>query len=249
MEASIAAATLTATLQSPEFDADEANALRLLVAGDLHGSQTGADWLLETAVLQQPDVLLFLGDFVTGGPGSFIREYLRALRLVATNCLVVPGNWDPRDAPALIDAECMDGLRNLHKASAYVGGLIFAGLGGSVATPSGRSPLEYPDEGFADPLVPLLPADVWVLHNPCMGFCDRIAGGAHAGSQSLRTLWEEAPLKPRLVVSGHIHDDPGTVEAGPTLFLNPGPLSGLHAAIVTVDKNGVTHTMLKGGER
>jgi Icc-related predicted phosphoesterase len=218
----------------------------LLVGGDLHGNAAGASWFLERIVEHKPDLVIFLGDFVSGGPGSYIKEYIRDLRHVARAVFIVPGNWDPREAPALIDAECIDGARNLHKASAFHNGLIFAGLGGSITTPGGRSPLEYPDTTFAEPLEPLLPADVWVLHNPLHGYCDSIPGGEHVGSRSLLELYEAQKAPPRLVLSGHIHDDPGAVVAGPTTFLNPGPLSALKAALVKVAATKVDVTLLDG---
>ena len=214
--------------------------LRILAAGDLHGSQRGADWLYRQAAALQPDLVLFLGDFVTGGPLAFCVEVLRELRMLEAPCFVIPGNWDPREVTVHMDEQAYDGLRNLHKASAYVGGYHFAGLGGSIPTPGGKSPLESPDDGFAEPLAARLPADVWVLHNPLRDYRDSATAGGNVGSTSLRALYDEQAVDgtaPLLVVSGHIHEARGIERGGPddaTLFVNPGPLSQLNAALITI---------------
>ncbi|MDQ3024185.1 MAG: metallophosphoesterase, partial [bacterium] len=217
---------------------DSPQKLRILAAGDLHGSQRGADWLYAKAAELEPDLVLFLGDFVTGTPLSFAVEVLRELRMLDAACYVIPGNWDPREITVHMDEQAYDGLRNLHKASAYMNGYSFAGLGGSIPTPSHKSPIEAPDESFADPLITRMPADIWVLHNPLRGFRDfATAANANIGSESLLALYNEQVEKPLLVVSGHIHEARGIERGGPedaTLFVNPGPLSQFGAALITL---------------
>lgn len=231
----------------------DTQSLTILAAGDLHGSQRGASWLYQTAADLRPDLVLFLGDFVTGGPLEFAVEVLRELRMLDAPCFAIPGNWDPREIAVHMDEQAYDGLRNLHKSTAYLGGYTFAGLGGSIPTPGGKSPLESPDEGFGDPLATRLPADVWVLHNPPYGFRDfAAAANASVGSHSLRALYDEQAqdgTAPRLVVSGHIHEALGIELGGPdeaTLFVNPGPLSQLSAALIALRNRQAEAEMLSG---
>jgi Icc-related predicted phosphoesterase len=216
---------------------DPAASLTILAAGDLHGSQRGADWLYRKAAELQPALVLFLGDFVTGGPLEFAIEVLRELRMLDCACYAIPGNWDPREITVHMDEQAYDGLRNLHKASAWLGGYSFAGLGGSIPTPGGKSPLEALDDAdFAAPLAARLPADVWLLHNPLHGYRDVAAGHGSVGSQALLALYDEQEEPPLLVVSGHIHEAAGIERGGAddaTLFVNPGPLSQLSAALIT----------------
>jgi Icc-related predicted phosphoesterase len=233
---------------------DEPRQLRILAAGDLHGSQRGADWLYQKAAQLQPDLVLFLGDFVTGAPLEFAVEVLRELRMLDAPCFAIPGNWDPREITVHMDEQAYDGLRNLHKSTAYLGSYTFAGLGGSIPTPSHKSPIESPDEGFADPLATRMPADVWVLHNPLYGFRDFAAApNSSVGSHSLRALYDEQASEgaaPLLVVSGHIHEALGFERGGPdeaTLFVNPGPLSQLSAALITLQNERAEVEMLSGG--
>jgi uncharacterized protein len=221
-------------------------ALRILAAGDLHGSQRGANWLYHQAAQLQPELVLFLGDFVTGGPLDFAVEVLRELRMLGAACFAIPGNWDPREILVPMDEQAYDGLRNLHKASAYMGGYTFAGLGGSISTPSGKTPLEQPDEGFADPLAMRLPADVWVLHNPLRGWRDVSVQHGSVGSQSLRQLYDEQEVQPLLVLSGHIHEARGVDREAGTTFINPGPLSDRVGALIELREAEVEVTLLGG---
>jgi Icc-related predicted phosphoesterase len=223
-----------------------ARALNILASADLHGRGGAADWFYELAAERKPELIVFAGDFITGKPLEFLREMLRELRRLAPAVHVIPGNWDPREALITLDEEAQDGLRNLHKAAAYCNGYIFAGLGGSITTPPGNTPMEQPDEGFADPLRPYLPADVWLLHQPLMGFRDRIGSGANVGSDSLRSLWQEQEVKPLLVLSGHIHEAGGVDVYGGSSFVNPGPLLDRRAAWISLSGDDVAVELLEG---
>ena len=204
--------------------------LRMLVGGDLHNHQRAMRWFYRQAEQEQPDLIIFLGDFVNSEPLEFIREICASLRDLAPSVLVIPGNHDPRQSLITFEEESYDGFKSLHKANAFVGGYSFAGLGTSITTPNASSPFEFPDEGFADPLASMLPADIWVLHNPLAGILDALADGRRLGSQSLKKLYEEQPDKPMLVISGHVHDAHGMEQQGGTVFVNPGALVDGRAA-------------------
>lgn len=223
--------------------------LRIIAGSDLHNSRAGFEWFCRIVEQDKPDLVVFLGDFITRQPLAFTREVLAALRSLAAACYVVPGNWDPKETLAEIDAQGGDRLRNLHHARAELGGYSFAGLGGSVTTPIGTTPLEFPEDGFADSFAPLLPADVWVLHNPILDYRDLASGRMHAGSSSLASLWRNQAEMPLLVLSGHIHEAVGQEEAQGTLFVNPGSLAERRAARITLEARQAGCEMLDGGER
>lgn len=221
-------------------------AVQLLVGSDLHNSRPGLEWFCNLAEELRPDAIVFLGDFITRQPLSFTREVLATLRMLASACFVVPGNMDPRETLVEFDIAAFDGLVNLHKHAAPFRGYRFAGLGGSITTPMGDTPLEAVDEGLAEPLRALLPADVWVLHSPLRGFRDRAGPGIAAGSASLRALWEEQDPRPLLVLSGHIHEATGQEAFGGTTFLNPGPLAVRSAARAVLHAGSVQAEVLGG---
>jgi Icc-related predicted phosphoesterase len=218
--------------------------LELLVGSDLHNSRPGFEWFCQLAEAQHPQLIVFLGDFVNRQPLSFIKEVLVSLRLLAPACFVVPGNWDPRETIFEIDAAAFDGLRNLHRYGAHLAGYSFAGLGGGTTTPVGNTPLESPELGFADPLALLMPADVWLLHNPLHGWRDLAGGKTHVGSTELAKLYTLQEQPPLLVLSGHIHEAAGSEQHGVTTFVNPGSLAARSAARVTLVERSVSVEML-----
>lgn len=221
--------------------------LTMLVGSDMHNSRPGFEWFCRLAELHKPGLLVFLGDFITRQPLSFTKEVLSALRGLAPHCFIIPGNWDPRETLVEIDAAAFDGLRNLHKAKVEAAGYTFAGLGGSTTTPVGDTPLEAPEDGFGEAFQPFLPADVWLLHNPLLGYRDRVAAGMHVGSSSLADIWRAQRQRPLLVMSGHIHEAAGCEEDGGTCFANPGSLAGRSAALVTLADRKVAFELLGGG--
>jgi Icc-related predicted phosphoesterase len=237
---------VTASIDEPSAQPPRRD-LSIMLVSDLHGREAGLDWLSERLKAEAPEVLLFAGDFVTAKPLSFVREVLREIRTLAPHILVIPGNWDPRESLIVFDEESLDGVKNLHRSSAMIGGWRFAGLGGSITTPPGNTPFEQPDdEAFSEPFAMQLPADVWVLHNPLEGRCDRIPSGASVGSKMLRELWNIEVDKPRLVVSGHIHEAFGVESEGETTFVNAGPLFEKRLARIVLSEAGVTAEVVQG---
>ena len=59
--------------------------LRMLVGGDLHNHQRAMRWFYKLAEQQQPDLIVFLGDFVNGEPLEYIREICASLRTLVVS--------------------------------------------------------------------------------------------------------------------------------------------------------------------
>ena len=60
--------------------------------------------------------------------------------------------------------------------------------------------------------------DVLVCHGPPLGYGDRAGGGRRVGSSALTDAVDR--VRPRLLVCGHIHEDPGRFTRGETLIVN-----------------------------
>lgn len=73
--------------------------------------------------------------------------------------------------------------------------------------------------------------DVFISHaSPHGTKCDRSFRGNHIGSKPIRSFIEKA--KPRVIISGHVHEARSIDVLGDTLSVNPGPaLNGFHAII------------------
>ncbi len=217
--------------------------MRLLVGSDLHNNARAKVWFSKLADKHAPDAVVFLGDFITFEPQSFARDVLRDFAGMGVPVLAIPGNCDPRTI--LFDIDQIEGVTNLHNTSVELMGKVFAGRGGSITCPS-PTPFEEPDENFAGSLEPAIEgAEILVLHQPVKGFRDGIVGVGNVGSESLRNLLELH--KPRLVLSGHIHEAKGLDVWGHTHFVNPGALLNMCAAIVEIDGN-VQVKFLQGEE-
>jgi uncharacterized protein len=205
--------------------------MRLLVGSDLHNNARAKVWFCGLAEKLQPDAVIFLGDFITFEPLTFARDVMRDFASLGMPAFAIPGNCDPRDV--LLDIDQIPGITNLHNASAYLHGLKLTGHGGSIICPS-PTPFEQPDEGFARPLESLIEGtDILVLHQPVRGFRDSIIGVGNVGSLSLLNLMEIH--RPRVVLSGHIHEAKGLDEWGHSSFINPGALLNMCAALVELD--------------
>ncbi len=216
--------------------------MRLLVGSDLHNNARAKAWFCDLAEETKPDVVIFLGDFITFEPLNFAKEVLTDLASLQTKVLVVPGNCDPRDV--LLQIDKTEGVMNLHNARVEIGGVHFVGKGGSITCPS-PTPFESPDEGFADSLEPLMKdLVVLVLHQPVYGYRDRVNGDRSVGSLSLARL--AALNQPRLVLSGHIHEAKGMDVHNHTYFINPGPLLDMNAAVI--DFNERVEVCFRKGE-
>ncbi|OGK11204.1 MAG: hypothetical protein A2Y63_01410 [Candidatus Riflebacteria bacterium RBG_13_59_9] len=205
--------------------------MRLLVGADLHNNARAKIWFCDLATSLNPDAVVFLGDFVTFEPMEFARSVMRDLASLGVPVIAIPGNCDPREV--LLDMDRIEGITNAHNRAIQLGGLKFVGKGGSITCPT-PTPFEEPDEGFVRTLEPLIEgANVLVLHQPAQGFRDHINGVGNVGSASLQRLI--TTYRPPLVLSGHIHEAKGMDVREHSIFVNPGALLDMNAAIIDID--------------
>lgn len=158
---------------------------------------------------------------------ELIEELIR--KFSHAESVMLPGNYDiDLRYTALRD-------RDMHQHEKTIGGLKFAGYGGAPIATSGipeklavgyhektkdgqlySEPQDYFEEKTPD---------VMLIHNPAYGFFDRVPGLGHVGSQGIRNYLDQN--NPRLVVSGHVHEDYGVALRGGTIFLNPSNFGGV----------------------
>jgi uncharacterized protein len=121
----------------------------------------------------------------------------------------VRGNHDAPDALAAVGAE------DLHLRSVELGGLTFAGFGGSPRySPEGGN--QWTEEEAEQMLERLPAADVLLTHSPPEGVNDEPDDRAHRGSAALRA-WVER-FEPAWLLHGHTLPDPAKQvhQLGPT---------------------------------
>ena len=199
--------------------------MRFLVLSDVHSSNRTIAWANRLAREHGADAFIVLGDIVNFSPADWAEEFLNSLDLPA---YAVPGNCDPPAVVGYIERAAT----SLHQRKAEVGGMTFIGLGGSNPTIF-DTPFELEEEDIAEKLGPLMEGDaVMVLHCPAYGILDRVSGGKSVGSTAILDLVKR--YRPRVVLSGHIHEDRGVLENNGTLFMNPGAAKDGFSALLDI---------------
>ncbi len=145
-------------------------------------------------------------------------------------CRMLPGNYDiDLRYTALVD-------RDMHQKNMDFGGLKFSGYGGAPIATSGIPEKlsvvfhETNDNGklFSEPenYFTETEPDVMVIHNPAYGYFDSIPGLGHVGSLGIRNYLDAH--NPKLVVSGHVHEDYGiAARKNGTVLLNTSNFGGV----------------------
>jgi Icc-related predicted phosphoesterase len=188
--------------------------MRFLVLADVHRRDKVAKWANDIIDEMSLDGTIVLGDITHFGPPEWAGEFLRSLK---GKTYAVPGNCDPPGTLTHIEMKAI----SLHLKKVSIGGYILGGMGGSNPTIF-DTPNEMSEEDIMAQLRPVMEKGmVLVLHCPAFGVLDVPFSGKHVGSVSISELVDE--FKPRVVLSGHIHEDRGIVEKDGIIFMNPGP--------------------------
>lgn len=199
--------------------------MRILAAADFHGSQYRLNLVLKNIGVEKPDLVVICGDLTQFGPGSAAVNLLNQLPV---ETLAVHGNIDSSDVPQAID---QSRATNIHLKQVICHGVPFVGIGGDL--PSSLDTLGISDGHAERPLKAILgEASILVTHVPPYKLQDRIFLGTHGGSKALRALVDE--VSPRLVLCGHIHEDPGVEVSGKTMVVNCSMGKRTEGAIVEV---------------
>ncbi|MFO7619538.1 MAG: metallophosphoesterase family protein [Thermoplasmata archaeon] len=182
---------------------------RILVVSDIHGSLAGFHSIREMISIHSPELLVICGDITNFGRTEWQGNILDRFDIPI---MAVNGNCDTMDVAGALITDMERGLINRTRA---FGELNFLGLG-------------YPIERDIDAGGGF---DALITHVPPKGCNDRIPGG-NRGDEWLRKFVMER--RPRLVLSGHIHESRGICRLGETVCVNPGPaMDGLGAIIQT----------------
>jgi uncharacterized protein len=197
--------------------------LRILALSDIHGKRAGFEYAIKMVKDLVPDVVVISGDVCSGYDVATVFTVLSGFVIPV---LYVPGNMDPED----FSKGAGTGRANCHNINGRrkeVSGVGFVGIGAQM---SGFL-------GSVRDLSDLLTAgDVLVSHFPPYGFNDTTHDGGHIGASDLLQLTKAS--KPRLVISGHVHESPGVMTSGQTVYVNPGPAYQERCAIIVIPEGG-----------
>lgn len=176
--------------------------MKILAVADIHGAQFRLNLVLKNIQRYSPDLVVVCGDITQFGPGELAKNFLDQIPI---DTLAVTGNIDSIDVEKGIDdskATKIEMKKVLRK------GVSFVGVSG--VNPDHFKTLD--DKKMVDEKT------ILVTHVPPFDTMDKVFVGMHGGSKELRALVDKK--HPRLVLSGHIHEDPGFTKIGETMVVN-----------------------------
>jgi Icc-related predicted phosphoesterase len=176
--------------------------MKIYAVADIHGSQFRLNLVLKNIEKYSPDMVIVCGDITQFGPGEVAKNFLDQ---IPTETLTVTGNIDSSDVKDGIDDSK---ALFVEQKRVVKNGLPFFGVN--------KFDLSLFNSIEEKKLVD--DKTIIVSHMPPYGGQDKIFIGLHGGSKELREIVDK--YKPRLVLCGHIHEDPGFTKLNQTTVVN-----------------------------
>ncbi len=185
--------------------------MRIYGVADIHGSQYRLNIILEKILDLKPDLVVVCGDITQFGPADVAKNFLDQ---ISVDTIAVHGNIDPDNiGEGILDSKA----EYIHLKQVTRHDVSFIGIGGGLGLVDSNILIDA--KGLEKPLGELLtPSTVLVTHVPPYNTMDRVFIGQHAGNKDLRELVDE--FQPRLVLCGHIHENPGFIVINDTVVVN-----------------------------
>ncbi|KYK23164.1 hypothetical protein AYK25_02160 [Thermoplasmatales archaeon SM1-50] len=201
--------------------------MKVLAIADIHGSQYRLNLVLKNVTAYRPDLVVVCGDITQFGPGELATTLLNQ---IPVETLALAGNIDTSDVDQGINTSK---AINLHGKRVVIHGISFVGIGREI--PAFLEDTVIANGTEKKSLKKILDStSVLVTHYPPFKLQDKIFIGTHGGSKELRSLIDT--IKPRLVLCGHIHEDPGVTQTGDTTVVNCSLGKRTEGAIVDINK-------------
>jgi len=193
--------------------------MKILAVADIHGAQYRLNLVLKNIERYSPDLVIICGDITQFGSAELAKNLLNQ---IPVETLAITGNIDTLDVVRGIDesnATKIEMKRVLKK------GIPFVGINGI----DENQFKIIKEKKLIDEL------SVIVSHVPPYGTKDKVFLGMHGGSKELRELVDE--FKPRLVLCGHIHEDPGFTKIGNTTVVNCSMGKRGEGSLIDINEN------------
>ena len=176
--------------------------MKIFATADIHGSQYRLNLALKNIEAYSPDLVIICGDITQFGPGELAKNILDQIHV---ETLAITGNIDSPDVAKGIDESI---ATRIEMKKIVKKGIPFVGI-------SGVDPEDFEK---IEKMEIIDNNSILVTHVPPHGAQDKVFLGMHGGSKELREIVDK--YKPRLVLCGHIHEDPGKSYLGNTLVVN-----------------------------
>jgi Icc-related predicted phosphoesterase len=185
--------------------------MRLYASADIHGSQYRLNIILKNIERYKPDIVVICGDITQFGPGSLAKTLLDQIPI---RTLAVHGNIDTSD---VVQAISNTRAVNMHLRQININNESFIGIGGDI--PTDLFECKIKNNSATIPIKDAINSNtILISHVPPYNTMDKVFIGRHIGSKELLRLVEET--KPRLVLCGHVHEDPGVTRLNKSIIVN-----------------------------
>lgn len=201
--------------------------MKILATADLHGSQYRLNILLKNVETYSPDLVIICGDITQFGPGEMAKNFLDQIPVTT---FAIPGNIDTEEVSTAINNSK---ATNLNMKRVEKNNIPFVGISGVNLSDLTRV--------LTDKEPQIDETSVVVSHVPPHGLQDKVFLGMHSGSKELREIVNT--YKPRLVLCGHIHEDPGHTKTNNTIVVNCSMGKRGEGALIELDEK-ITVKML-----
>ena len=184
--------------------------MKILSLADIHGSQYRLNIVLKNIEKYTPDLIVICGDITQFGPADVAINILNQIKV---KTLAIHGNIDSKEILKAID---YSKAINIHLKKEIVDNIPFIGIGGEIDV---QYDLQIKVNTSFKPIEEILDkSTVLVTHIPPYGLQDKIFLGLHSGSKDLKKIIKT--YNPRLVLCGHIHENPGFIKFKNTTIIN-----------------------------
>jgi Icc-related predicted phosphoesterase len=215
----------------------------ILAISDLHGSMEKAlhDYLEKNKI----DLIVIAGDITNFGPVELAEDILNEISSYNIPVVAVPGNCDPQGVSNQLDNSM---AINIHGKSTSLKNVGICGFGGSNPTPF-DTPLEFGEAEIFEELdkimVQIKDQDIKILvtHAPPLNTnADKLPGGGHVGSKSIRKIIEQ--YQPNINICGHIHEAQSVDKIDETVIINPGQVVTGGACLIHIDDDNQIYSKI-----
>lgn len=189
--------------------------MKFLAFTDLHEDKEVLNELVKRAARDDIDFVVCCGDISTFGNG--LQYNLKKLNSIGKKVYVVPGNHEEGEGFAEIVGQYSN-LINLDRNSKVVGDYVFLGYGGGGFALQDATFRKIAREWYGKYNGRKI---ILITHQPPYGTKLDWLGSRHVGNKDFTNFMSR--VKPKLALSGHLHETVGIVDAvGETKIANPG---------------------------
>jgi Icc-related predicted phosphoesterase len=203
--------------------------MRVYAVADVHGKPDRIAQIRRNISKLEPETLVIAGDITNYKNSTMVIEQLNDMPIPV---LAIRGNSDWPKVDRLL--ERFPNTASLHLREHIINGIGLVGVSGTIPVPF-RSKVGIWEQRIMNSLGTLVNTDtILVTHTPPLGILDKVFNKYNAGSRRLYKFILER--QPKILICGHIHENPGVGFVGKTLVVNCSMARNATGAIIEIDK-------------